>query len=67
VIWAASYLLARQHYVELNPVRARRVPAPEAYPWSSYGCNTLGAADAVISAHPLYLALAEASEAQRSH
>lgn len=30
-----SYLLACIRYIELNPVRARMVAAPEAYPWSS--------------------------------
>jgi putative transposase len=43
------------------------VPTPEANPWSSYRCNALGAADAVITPHRLYLALAEGDEARRSH
>jgi putative transposase len=40
------YLLACTRYVELNPVRARMVSAPEDYPWSSYrprmGLDSLG-------------------------
>ena len=31
-----SYLLACIRYIELNPVRARMVVAPEQYPWSSF-------------------------------
>ncbi|WP_218190334.1 transposase [Pseudomonas sp. CC6-YY-74] len=33
---AAEYLLSCYRYIELNPVRAGLVAAPEAYPWSSY-------------------------------
>jgi putative transposase len=60
------YLLACQRYIELNPVRARLVRAPEDYPWSSYRCNALGVAEPVIAPHPLYLGLADAEEARRS-
>lgn len=35
-IQTESYLLACSRYVELNPVRARMVDTPQAYPWSSY-------------------------------
>ncbi len=31
-----GYLLACIRYIELNPVRARMVVAPEQYPWSSF-------------------------------
>jgi putative transposase len=31
-----KYLLACARYIELNPVRAKMVAAPDAYPWSSY-------------------------------
>lgn len=31
-----GYLLACIRYIELNPVRARMVPAPQQYPWSSF-------------------------------
>ena len=30
-----TYLLASTRYIELNPVRARRVAATGEYPWSS--------------------------------
>ncbi|HEX8786512.1 MAG TPA: transposase [Telluria sp.] len=52
-----SYLLICQRYIELNPVRARMVEAPEAYPWSSYRANALGADDALVTPHPVYAGL----------
>lgn len=36
------------------------VIAPEEYPWSSYRCHVWGEADALLTDHALYLALAEA-------
>ena len=44
----ASYLLACQRYIELNP------PAPV---WSSYRANADGQESALITPHPLYLML----------
>lgn len=32
-----SYLLELVRYVHLNPVRARMVPTPDEYPWTSHG------------------------------
>jgi len=66
VIEADSYLLACQRYIELNPVRAGMVQAPGNYPWSSYRCNALAAADPVVAPHPIYLALGEGEEARRA-
>jgi putative transposase len=66
LIEADSYLIACQRYIELNPVRARMVPAPEDYPWSSYRCNALGVSDPVVAAHPLYLELGENDDARRA-
>ncbi len=34
-----NYLLTLYRYIELNPVRARMVEHPAAYPWSSYHGN----------------------------
>ena len=34
-----AYLLACPRYIDLNPVRAALVAAPEDYPWSSYRCH----------------------------
>jgi putative transposase len=67
VIEADSYLLACQRYIERNPVRARMVPFPGDYPWSSYRCNAFGGADTVVAPHPLYLALSEDEETRRLH
>ncbi len=50
LIEADAYLLACQRYIELNPVRASMVPAPGAYPWSSYRANALGGTDPVSDA-----------------
>jgi putative transposase len=54
---SAAHLLACCRYIELNPVRAGKVAHPRDYPWSSWRANALGAADAVVSSHPLYRAL----------
>jgi putative transposase len=52
-----SYLLVCQRYIELNPVHARMVERPAGYQWSSYRVNAIGEGSALITAHPLYLAL----------
>lgn len=52
-----GYLLLCQRYIELNPVRAAMVDDPVHYRWSSYRANALGQMDALLTAHPLYLAL----------
>lgn len=59
-----DYLLACSRYIELNPVRARMVPAPEDYRWSS--CRfRLGTAQCEwLDDDPCYLALGT-NEAQR--
>ena len=51
------YVLACQRYIELNPVRAQMVEHPAEYPWSSYRTNAQGEASALLTPHPLYLAL----------
>jgi putative transposase len=42
-----TYLLELSRYVVLNPVRARLVATPDAWPWSSYGmtCSDVSAPD----------------------
>lgn len=52
-----QYLLTCQRYIELNPVRAGMVETPEAYPWSSYRANALGADDALLTPHVVYAGL----------
>lgn len=61
-----TYLLACYRYIELNPVRAAIVAAPQEWRWSSYHANALGARDPLITPHALYLALA-ADPQQRLH
>ncbi|WP_295544370.1 transposase [uncultured Thiohalocapsa sp.] len=58
------YLLACYRYIELNPVRAGLVTAPEAYPWSSYRANALGEADTLICPHTRYLDLGATAQAR---
>lgn len=52
-----QYLLSCMRYIELNPVRADLVAAPEKYRWSSYRVNALGVAGTLITPHEVYLAL----------
>ena len=52
-----QYLLVCSRYIELNPVRANMVSHPSDYPWSSYAFNALGKENALLTPHPLYLAL----------
>ncbi len=56
VVQTQRYLLACARYIEENPVRAGIVQSPWQYPWSSYGANALGRADALVTAHPMQLA-----------
>ena len=44
VVDSERYLLMLMRYIELNPVRAGMVAAPQDYPWSSYRHNALGKA-----------------------
>ena len=57
LVQADTYLLFCQRYIELNPVRAGMVSDPGEYRWSSYRNNALGEPDALVTPHPLYLAL----------
>ena len=53
------YVLACYRYIELNPVRAGMVRAPEDHPWSSHHFNALGGRDDLLTPHPVYLALGD--------
>ena len=57
LVQAETYLLLCQRYIELNPARAGMVSDPGEYPWSSYRANALGQSNAILSPHPVYLAL----------
>jgi putative transposase len=55
-------------YVELNPVRAGIVAAPEDYRWSSYRAHAFGATDSLVVPHALSLALGRTEmERQAAH
>ena len=63
-----QYLLACYRYIELNPVRARLVADPRAYPWSSYRANAFGAADPLVTPHERYQTLgSSASDKRRAY
>ena len=50
-------------YIELNPVRARdMVDHPSEYPWSSYGYNTLGQENILVTPHREYRKLGKTPE-----
>jgi len=53
------YLLACGSYVELNPVRAKRVEDPKDYRWSSYRVYAYGKRDFLVDEHPIYSQLSE--------
>lgn len=61
-----SYLLACQHYIELNPVRACMVEHPAEYRWSSYRVNAQGEESGLVAPHPLYLALGSDAAARQA-
>lgn len=65
VIDEESYWANCMRYIELNPVRAGLVGAPEAYRWTSYRAHAMGEPSVLLTAHPLYLRLGETS-AERS-
>jgi putative transposase len=54
IISKDEYLLACGSYVELNPVRAGMVKAPQDYAWSSYKANAYGKKDDLIDKHIIY-------------
>lgn len=57
IIEEDSYLIQCGKYIELNPVRAGIVHAPEEYPYSSYGYYAYGRRDEIVDVDPLYLDL----------
>ena len=57
-----EYLMACMRYIELNPVRAGMVQAPEEYRWSSYGVNAWGDKSKYIVPHDLYISLGNSAE-----
>ncbi|WP_082439777.1 MULTISPECIES: transposase [unclassified Massilia] len=51
------YLMVCHRYIELNPVRARMVDTPSAYPWSSHSANAFGQDNALLTPHLSYTKL----------
>lgn len=56
-----AYFLACCRYVELNPVRARMVASPVAYPWSSYRTRLSSGANELLDTHSCFQALGEST------
>ena len=48
-----THLIAAARYVPMNPVRARLVARPEAWPWSSARAHLEGRDDALVTVRPL--------------
>jgi putative transposase len=53
-------------YIEMNPVAARMVAAPDAYPWTSYQLHGCGVADDLLTLHPFYLQLGNDAASRRA-
>jgi len=59
-----AYALQVMRYIELNPVRAAMVEAPEAHRWSSAHQHLGLQHDALVTLHPLYLAMGDTPDAR---
>jgi len=66
IVDSERYFFTCSRYIELNPVRAGFVGAPELFRWSSYRHNALGDDDRLITPHALYRALGERDEIRRT-
>jgi len=55
---SSRYVLACYRYIEMNPVRAGMVAAPQDYRWSSHSGNIGVREDPLLSPHPEFSALA---------
>jgi len=65
IISSEAYLLACSRYIELNPVRAGMVTAPEDYRWSSYRANAGGESCPLLRYHAIYMALGDSPESRQ--
>ncbi len=61
LVQSDRHLLQVIRYIELNPIRAAMVDAPDAYRWSSVHGH-LGAQDRLLTRHPLALATGRTDE-----
>lgn len=57
VVDSDSYLLTVHRYIELNPVRAAMVLAPEDYRWSSVHASVAARADSIVTPHEVFTAI----------
>jgi putative transposase len=65
LVESETYLLTLYRYIELNPVRAALVDRPDAYRWSSIHANLGGAADTLVTPHPVFADFAREPNAYR--
>jgi len=61
-----TYVLTCMRYIELNPVRAGLVSAPDEYRWSSYRVNAWGAHDAFVDPHDAFRQLGHSPAERRA-
>jgi len=61
-----TYWFTCMRYVELNPLRAGLASTIDAYTWSSYKANALGAPDGLVVPHPLYVSLGQSAESRQA-
>lgn len=61
-----GYALACYRYIELNPVRAGIVAAPDEYRWSSHRANALGHELALLVPHAAYAALGASPQSREA-
>ena len=61
------YILACHRYIELNPVRAAMVAAPDQYLWSSHLANAHRHDDPRLSLHPTLASLASTRELRQRY
>jgi len=67
LVTSERYWYTCLRYIEMNPLAARMVASPAAYPWSSYQANALGRSDALLTPHPLYLRLGSDAASRAAH
>lgn len=66
LIDSEHYMLRCQRYIELNPVRAKMVEAPQDYFWSSYQCHGMSREASLHTPHDEYLRLGDTNESRLS-
>ena len=66
VVASSAYLYACCRYIEMNPVRANLVDAPEKYEWSSYRSNALGHPSKVILSNSALIQLGNTETERRA-